>query len=271
MEKECIDCSVTYSNLDREIVSCRICGAVLQISRQQREREQFSSHSNDESFEDLMTSLASTMQSRNNAPLSVSFLKTIGKINLDERLTLLHETTLRVGLTDSSQLRVNVIPAAFSYIPIGQTISGRLVWGDPLFGEGSLREESNNDPTYQWSGKIVIFLRGKVSFAKKYDVAVSAKAAGVIVVQTFDIWPFVMADTTNELGMLMSSHSAPSTTIFNDTLGNIKYRHELFILYWLCCYIVMDAVVGIVMDAVAGIVMDDVAGVVMDVVAGIVM
>ena len=225
MEKECVDCGVTYTNLDKETVSCRVCGAVLQMSRQQRERASRNQHQ--ESLEDIMASLASSMESRASVPLSQSFLKTIGKVTLDDRFVLLYESTLRIILSDAAQLRFNVVPATFSHIPTDETITGSLVWGDPIYGEDSPTQQQNNDTTNNnnWSGNIVVFLRGKVSFAKKYAKAVAAHAAAVVVAQSFDLWPFVMADTENELRVLL-----PMT---GETLP--AQQHGKHLIY--CCFV----------------------------------
>jgi hypothetical protein len=49
------------------------------------------------------------------------------------------------------------------------------------------------------SGAFVIFYRGKITFARKVINAIQAGACGVIICQTYDVWPFVMTDSTNEL------------------------------------------------------------------------
>lgn len=50
----------------------------------------------------------------------------------------------------------------------------------------------------QFAGRIVLMARGGASFAAKVLAAQRARAAGVIVVQRGDVWPFTMADSTGE-------------------------------------------------------------------------
>ena len=51
-----------------------------------------------------------------------------------------------------------------------------------------------------YKDKIMVLTRGKVTFATKAKLAMEAGCAGLLVVQTLDIWPFEMSDQTKELG-----------------------------------------------------------------------
>lgn len=48
------------------------------------------------------------------------------------------------------------------------------------------------------SMQIVVLERGGVTFAKKASRAQAAGAVAVIIVQTLDVWPYTMTDSTDE-------------------------------------------------------------------------
>lgn len=48
------------------------------------------------------------------------------------------------------------------------------------------------------SWKIVIMERGACTFAQKTLRAEAAGAAAVIIIQTLDVWPYTMTDSTGE-------------------------------------------------------------------------
>jgi hypothetical protein len=68
-----------------------------------------------------------------------------------------------------------------------------LVFGEPIFGEDSIVNSGDI------SGNIVLFYRGKVSFATKAMRGQSAGANAVIILNTVDLWPFVMTDSIHEI------------------------------------------------------------------------
>jgi hypothetical protein len=200
---------------------CRICGCRLQRT-ETRQAIEASPRANVELFglaqqngeagivlsdailrDDLLSGLfesfAGLLQGRSSVPLSKTYLKTLGKVVLDEKLTLLHDVSLNFG----PQLRFNVVPAAFSWLPHGKSFSGNVCWADPVYGETELSDKN------KWAGHIIVFMRGKVSFAKKYHHAVLAGATAVIICQTFDMWPFVMADSAGELSVLFPDGTPP--------------------------------------------------------------
>jgi hypothetical protein len=249
-EWECEDCGVDYpqhagtSSANRTMY-CTVCGSQLK-----RKQNQSTTHQQDEQQgqpqqaaggpetvfglatregdgapgllfsdamlqDDLLSGLfgafAGMLQSRNSQSLSKSYLKTLGKVILDDKLTVLHDVTLNFG----SQLRFSVVPATFSWLPpvtstSNVSLSGTIVWANPIHGESPLvtsTEEADSSKVSIWHGAIVLFMRGKVSFATKYYHAVAAGAAAVIVCQTFDMWPFVMGDSANELPALFPGDS----------------------------------------------------------------
>ena len=63
---------------------------------------------------------------------------------------------------------------------------------DPLAGDAPLRNGAS------LRGAIVVFARGRVTFAAKALAAQAVGAAAVLVTQTADVWPYVMRDSTSE-------------------------------------------------------------------------
>lgn len=119
-----------------------------------------------------------------------TYLSTLGKNVVDARGTILYDVDIRMG-----PFRALLVPASFSAIKQDTTMNTKLIKGDPEFGESELVHPE------MFKNSIVMFTRGKVSFANKAKTAIKAGCVGVIVVQTLDIWPFTMTDTANELGL----------------------------------------------------------------------
>ncbi len=71
------------------------------------------------------------------------------------------------------------------------SVKGPIRLADPIHGESSL------DNASELKGSVCVFLRGKVSFAKKVNLAASAGCSGAIVVQGDNgTWPYEMTDST---------------------------------------------------------------------------
>jgi hypothetical protein len=137
-------------------------------------------------FQDLLQRFNS---SSNNRVISQDYASTLGKIDVDERYTILFNYIIRIG-----PLKVNSVPANFSPLSVEDVIEAPLIIADPVCGEHSL---VNAD---QIRGSIVLMERGGVSFAQKVKQAQESGAVGLIVAQTNSKWPFVMADSAAELG-----------------------------------------------------------------------
>lgn len=120
--------------------------------------------------------------------ISTEYLSKLGKVVLDSRRGLLYDVTLSIG-----PLSIMCVLASFGPIPADE-LTTNMILGDPEFGETS--DLSNS---VACSGSIVVLKRGKVSFAQKAITAKKSGAAALIVCQTFDIWPFVMTDSANEI------------------------------------------------------------------------
>ena len=137
-------------------------------------------------FEESLTAMAPSKQ------ISADYLKNLGRIIVDERRSILHDTTLDVG-----PLRILAVPASFSSVTSSSLcLCGELMFGDPRFGDAALQEPA--------AGKIVILERGKVTFAQKALAAQAAGAIALVITQNAAIWPFLMTDSAGELSSTMS-------------------------------------------------------------------
>jgi hypothetical protein len=126
------------------------------------------------------------------SPISTEFLKNIGRVTVDDRAGILLDITLNIG-----PYRAMLIPAEFGPLPApSSALSGRVVWADPQHGETELQNAQ------ELQNAIVLFRRGKVPFAEKVQRAQLAGAAAAIVCQSFDVWPFVMTDSSVQDGIV---------------------------------------------------------------------
>ena len=132
--------------------------------------------------------LESLAQSEPDRQISAEYLSTLGKVILDQRRGLLYDIVFQFEM-----LSIMGTVATFGSIP-AKEISSTILFGDPEFGEGGILRNSS-----LCNGSMVLLKRGKVSFASKAMAAQSSGAIALIVCQTFEVWPFVMADSANEL------------------------------------------------------------------------
>lgn len=149
---------------------------------------------------DLREMLEDLNQSRNpSRKISVEYLSTLGKITVDDRKTILVDIYFSIG-----PLKMLAVSANFGFLPSDiQDIESRIILGSPIYGETELDTTGS-----QCQGAIILLKRGKVSFAKKALRAVEAGAAAVVIAQEFDVWPFLMGDSGNELNTLMASNES---------------------------------------------------------------
>ena len=208
--KKCPDCDDGMA-LDPKDRLCRICGEELvdvvetpdaaALSQEGRGRDAMNFF--DLLGDDLRAAIQASMaQSEPDRQISTEYLSKLGRVVLDGRRGLLYDVVVHVGpLTFMGTL------ATFGPIP-QQELSATALFGDPENGDAPLSNAA------LCSGAIVLLRRGKVSFASKAITAQSSGAAALIVCQTFDVWPFVMTDSANELAsvelkipVIMVSHA----------------------------------------------------------------
>ncbi|KAF0696038.1 Aste57867_13177 [Aphanomyces stellatus] len=100
-------------------------------------------------------------------------------------------TTTEVGMVvDGIKGEVILIPANFG--PCESIPSSVLVVANPLHGDAPLANASS------MREKIVLFERGVCTFASKVKRAQDAGASAILVIQTFDVWPYTMTDSTGK-------------------------------------------------------------------------
>lgn len=123
--------------------------------------------------------------------ISRTYLATLGKVVVDERLGILHDISIDIG-----PLKLMAIPATFGGLPLPEKkITSSIVIGNPECGETPFTNKT------EMNGALVFLSRGKVSFATKAKYAIEAGASAVIIAQTMDIWPFIMCDSSNEFNL----------------------------------------------------------------------
>jgi hypothetical protein len=137
-------------------------------------------------FHDILQRFQSS--SASNRVISQDYASTLGKVDVDERFTILYNYVIRIG-----PLKVNSVPANFSPLLVENVMEAPLVIADPVCGESAFVNDE------QLKGSIALMERGVVSFASKCKRAKDAGAVAVIVAQTNTKWPFIMADSTGEL------------------------------------------------------------------------
>ena len=141
-----------------------------------------------------------------------AFLNTLGKIEVNSRGSILYDVDIRLG-----PFHAMLVPASFSALMPG-TITKGLVKGVPEYGESSMMHPE------LYKDKIMVLTRGKVSFATKAKVAMEAGCAGLLVVQTLDVWPFEMSDQAGELG----DTGEVNIPMFMISKGDAALVHKLY-------------------------------------------
>eukprot|EP01041_Mallomonas_annulata_P002926 gene2926-5742_t len=185
----CVDCD--ENRVENETNRCSVCGSTLELIRTETQRihERDSSSILDVFDGELRAIMEELLfDSQTTRQISQKYLKSIGRINVDERKTVLSDITL-----DIETLKIMAIPASFGpLLSTGSTSGLRIVLANPRFGEFPLTNSN------EVKGSVVLLQRGVVSFAKKAMYAIEAGAALVVIAQTSDMWPFMMTDNANE-------------------------------------------------------------------------
>ena len=214
---------------------CRICGEILtDIFDVETAAQSAGSSSGGDVMnffdllgDDVRAAIQESMaQSQPDRQISTEYLSKLGKVVLDCRRGLLHDIVLSFGM-----LSIMGTLATFGPIP-QKELAAHLVFGDPEYGENLIFSNS-----LMCTGAAVLLRRGKVSFAKKALSAQSSGAAALIVCQSFDVWPFVMTDSANELlgielniPIIMISQAdsllLEKILTLSDERGQIKNKHR---------------------------------------------
>lgn len=196
-KRHCPDCDEDYIS---EEAYCLICGAKILIIPVTQSAIAVVSDDDRGQSEDNITAyldlfgvdfqdlLQRFNASTNNRNISEDYARTLGKIDVDERHTILFNFVIQIG-----PLKINAVPANFSPLSVEDIIEAPLIISEPIWGDAL-------ENATQLRGRIVLMERGKVSFAQKCKQATACGAVGIIIAQTNATWPFVMADSAAELG-----------------------------------------------------------------------
>ncbi|ETV98100.1 hypothetical protein, variant [Aphanomyces invadans] len=215
----CADCQATVPVLSHDDRRCSACGADLQP----RPATQSLPSDTTNGISSLMNRLLEVWgidpTSTSTQPASE---EAVAKLNT---FAAGQATTVEVALVASGiKGEVIVVPANFG--PCESIESSPVVISSPFHGNGPLANAST------MQGKIVLFERGVCTFASKIQRAQDAGAKAVVVVQTTDVWPYVMTDSTGEgisltipafiiskkqgQGLVQYLHDHPDTTMSID-------------------------------------------------------
>ena len=158
--------------------------------------------------------------------VSESFLKSLSQCDVDENYCILQDCCLRLD----PRFEAVIVPAAFaSQKIVNFDMKFDLVFGIPACGE----HEFENLEFIK--GRILVLTRGRISFAEKYRRAVNAGALALIIVQTLDVFPFVMTDTVGELAvtertlpcyMMSKSDGILLQRLYDKTTTNLQLIHR---------------------------------------------
>ncbi|CAI5709437.1 unnamed protein product [Hyaloperonospora brassicae] len=118
-------------------------------------------------------------------PASDEAVRNLGSFVADQAATI--EVAV---IVDGIKGEVVAIPANFG--PCASIEKRSVIIADPFDGANSFRNADS------MKDKIVVMSRGGCPFARKVLRAQAAEAAGVIIIQTVDVWPYTMTDSTGE-------------------------------------------------------------------------
>lgn len=233
VSKVCDDCSESYM-VSIHAKHCRICGQNLRALTiasdidnattndepnnlpiiQPRNNESLFGTFADLLNSDIMQQIQTSLSQTRSKKLSSSFIKTLGKIIVDQKSLILYDIILQIG-----SLRITVIPAIFSILPISDSISGHLIAANPIYGDFNLAPLRNSDVC---NNGFVYMKRGEISFVQKAIIAQRSGAKCVIISQSYDTWPFMMTDSISELDSLLEPLQIPVVMVSNSDGKHIE-------------------------------------------------
>ncbi|KAE9004234.1 hypothetical protein PR002_g17119 [Phytophthora rubi] len=118
-------------------------------------------------------------------PASDEAVKNLGSFAADQASTI--EVAVMV-----KGIKGEVIAIPGNFGPCESLKERNVVVADPFDGANPFRNAN------EMKDKIVVMARGGCTFARKVLRAQNAGAAGVIIIQTADVWPYTMMDSTGE-------------------------------------------------------------------------
>ncbi|TMW66075.1 hypothetical protein Poli38472_003840 [Pythium oligandrum] len=198
----CKDCNEIAEQTTADGKRCLVCGCELE-ARGSRPNQATTNGlaalgggiTNAQDFESLISQLLSTIggefgvSNEARRPASDEAVTKLGSFTADQA------STIEVAMVVSGiKGEVLAIPANFG--PCDSLPRAEVVVADPIDGASQLANAASI------AGKIVVMERGTCTFAQKVLRAQSAGAAAVIIIQTFDVWPYTMTDSKGESSVI---------------------------------------------------------------------
>ena len=113
------------------------------------------------------------------------------KNSIEEHCELRSDTFIVDGLPKTDMFSITL--GAFGNGKLKHNVKYEAILAQPINAHEKSLINAN-----EVQNKIVVCLRGKSSFAKKARLCESFGASGVLVVNTLNVWPFTMGDSTGE-------------------------------------------------------------------------
>ncbi|CEG37306.1 zinc finger family protein [Plasmopara halstedii] len=199
LEFFCRDCNEVSQTRTPDGRRCLICGCVLERRYLTEANERVMPNavfgSRAASVEELQTMVMRLLSQIGDdwnggdadarRPASDEAVKNLGSFSADQASTI--EVAIVVKGIKGEAI---AIPGNFG--PCESLKERKVILADPFDGA---RAFQNSD---DMKNKIVVMARGGCTFAQKVLRAQAAGAAGVIIIQNVDVWPYTMTDSTGE-------------------------------------------------------------------------
>ncbi|KAG7383668.1 hypothetical protein PHYPSEUDO_003472 [Phytophthora pseudosyringae] len=199
VELFCRDCNEAPQATTADGKRCLICGCALE-RRQQAEAEQTipgamlgGSETSEQELQAMVMRLLTQVgndwdgggDTGARRPASDEAVTNLGSFAADQA------STIEVAVVVKG-IKGEVIAVPGNFGPCESIKERNVVIADPF--DGAKPFQNANEMT----DKIVVMVRGGCTFAGKVLRAQAAGAAGVIIIQTVDVWPYTMTDSSGE-------------------------------------------------------------------------
>ncbi|KAL4176823.1 hypothetical protein KRP22_001763 [Phytophthora ramorum] len=194
----CRDCNEAPQATTSDGKRCLICGCELERPQQPAAAGQsttdalFGAETSVQELQTMVMRLLSQVGDDWNGgdtgarrPASDEAVNNLGSFVADQ------SSTVEVAVV-VKDIKGEVIAVPGNFGPCESLKERNVVVGDPFDGAKPFQNAN------EMSDKIVVMARGGCTFARKVLRAQAAGAAGVIIIQTVDVWPYTMTDSTGD-------------------------------------------------------------------------
>ncbi|ETV81641.1 hypothetical protein, variant 1 [Aphanomyces astaci] len=186
-ELYCTDCQATVRVLSDDDRRCSVCGADLQTCPSAQSDTVRDDADND--ITSLMHRLLGAWGiDPTSSPTQPASDDAVAKLNT---FVAGQSTTVEVAMV-SKRIKGEVILVPANFGPCESIDASEVVVASPFHGGAPFTNPSS------LRNKIVLLERGVCTFASKIQRAQAAGAVAVVVVQTADVWPYAMTDSSGE-------------------------------------------------------------------------